>query len=510
MKWKIRLVKSGASAARRSTAETASPVRPPAKSGSAAAGREILSPKDRLGRKILEYGILGLLIWAPLPLASVEAWAILLIEIAAFGLFAVYLLLDRKPAQNPRLAEDLRFLRPAFFGLFAFLAFQILPLPAAVVHLLSPRAVALRAQYVPESAQGGLATLSLLPGETLASILELLACVLVGFLVLRTVNHRKQIRRIMLVLVGIGVFQALYGLFELARAHPRLLFYPKSYSLDSVTGTFVNRNHFAGYMEMIIPLALGLIISRLDVFGEPGTPFRARLARFVEKGLVQNVLLGAGLVVMAVALLLSNSRSGAVVLGLSFILVSILAAQHFGHTLFHQAWVRRTVRIVLVLIVLLGLYIGLETMVGRFEVDKLLQDGRPRYWGTVLTMVGQFPIFGIGYGAFGGVYQAYDTTGMEYALVHAHNDYLEYLVEMGLAGFGLLAFLVGLIFFKSFRTWSTRHHPEVKGLALGGLVSISALFLHSLTDFNLQIPANMLTFAVILALTLKTAYHRKS
>ncbi len=475
-----------------------------------AAVREVLSPKDRLGRKILDFGLLALLVWAPLPIASVESWSILLIEIAALFLFSIYLLLDRKPVLNPKLVSDMRFLRPAFFGLFVFLVFQILPLPALIVRLLSPRAAALRSQYVPESARGGFETLSLLPGETLASGLELLAYVLIGFLVLRTVSHRKQMRRMMMTLVGVGVFESLYGMFELSRANPRLLFYPKSYSLDSVTGTFVNRNHFAGYLEMVIPLALGLIISRLDLFGEPGTTFRARLARFIDKGLAQSVLLGAGLVVMAVALLLSNSRSGAVVLVLSFVLISILAAQHFGHTLFHQAWVRRVVRIALVLIVLFGLYVGLETMVGRFGVDKLLQDGRPRYWGTVLTMVGQFPLFGVGYGAFGEVYQAYDTSEMEYALVHAHNDYLEFLVELGLIGFGLLAFVIGWMLYKSFRTWSVRHHPEIKGLALGGLVSVAAIAIHSLTDFNLQIPANKLTFAVILALTLKTAYHRKS
>ncbi len=127
-----------------------------------------------------------------------------------------------------------------------------------------------------------------------------------------------------------------------------------------------------------------------------------------------------------------------------------------------------------------------------------------------MTMIGQFPLFGVGFGAFGGVYQAYDTTGMEYALVHAHNDYLEFLSELGVLGFGLLAFVAGLLLFKTFRMWMTRRHPELKGLALGGLASAAAILTHSMTDFNLQIPANALTFSVILALTMKTAYHRKT
>ncbi|MHB8054914.1 MAG: O-antigen ligase family protein [Candidatus Aminicenantales bacterium] len=480
------------------------------KSGSGADGYETLSPKDRICRKILDYGILALLVWTPLPIASVEAWSILVMEIGVFALYAVYLFMDRKPRPGIKLMEEIRHLRPVFFGLFLFLGFQMLPLPAMIIRVFSPRTAALRAQFVPVSAQAKMTTFSLHPGATLGAMLELAACVLIGSLILRTVTHRIQIRRIMLTLIGVGVFEALYGMFELYRNNPRLLFYRKTFNLDSATGTFVNRNHFAGYLEMVIPLALGLIVSRFDLFGEPGTPWRARLARFLNRGLAVNILLGAGLVVMAVGLLLSNSRSGVVVLALTFVLMSVLAAQAFGHTRMQKGWVRHIIQIAVLAIIGLGLYVGLEAMIGRFALDKLLQDGRPRYWGAVMTMIGQFPLFGVGFGAFGSVYPAYDTTGMEYALVHAHNDYLELLSELGIVGAGLLAFALGFILFKSFRTWMARRHPELKGLALGCLASSAAILIHSMTDFNLQIPANAFVFSVVLALTMKTVYHRKT
>ena len=375
---------------------------------------------------------------------------------------------------------------------------------------MSPRAAALRSQFVPASAAAKTATLSLVPGRTLAEALELAAYVLIGFLVLRMVTHRRDIRRIMFTLVAAGVFEALYGMFELYRKNPRLLFYRKTFGLESATGTFVNRNHFAGYLEMVIPLALGLFISRVDLFGEPGASWRARFQRLLSRGFASNLLLAGGLVVMSVALLLSNSRSGAVVLVFSFMLAFLLAAVHYGHARLRQRWVRRFLKISMAVVLLIVLVQGLETMIGRFSADKLLQDGRPLYWGTVLTMIGRFPLFGVGLGAFGEVFQAFDTTGMEYALVHAHNDYLEYLCELGFIGFGLLAFAVGWILFKSFQTWAQRRHPEIKGLALGGLVSVSAILLHSLADFNLRIPANALVFAVVLSLTLRTVYHRKT
>jgi hypothetical protein len=88
-----------------------------------------------------------------------------------------------------------------------------------------------------------LMSLSIAPGATLREGLFLAALFLLGFLVLKTVVRGRGIRTIIAVLIGSGVFQALYGLFELTRANPRLLFYPKVFNLDSVTGSFVNRNH---------------------------------------------------------------------------------------------------------------------------------------------------------------------------------------------------------------------------------------------------------------------------
>jgi hypothetical protein len=62
----------------------------------------------------------------------------------------------------------------------------------------------------------------------------------------------------------------------------------------------------------------------------------------------------------------------------------------------------------------------------------------------------------------------------------------------------------------SFLTWSKRRNPEIKGLAMGGIISVFIILIHSLTDFNLHIPANTLLFSVVLALTYTTVYHRKS
>ena len=93
---------------------------------------------------------------------------------------------------------------------------------------------------------------------------------------------------------------------------------------------------------------------------------------------------------------------------------------------------------------------------------------------------------------------------------HAHNDYLEYLAELGGMGFLLLlgGILTMLVF--SFLMWRVRRHPEVKGLVLGGMVAVVAMLIHSITDFNLHIPANMMLFALVLSLTIAAAFYRRN
>jgi hypothetical protein len=468
-----------------------------------------LSRKDEIRRKAVEYGIVALLIWTPLPLGSVHEWSILVIEIAALVLFGLTLMMDRPPQRNPKLAARLKWPRYALTGFLAFLVLQIVPLPAFLVRIFSPQAAALRDAYVP-SAAPAVTTLSLLPGRTLASGLEIAAYLMIGAVIVKTATHRRQFRRIVATLVAMGTFEAFYGLFEMLRRNPRLLLYKKELMLDSATGTFFNRNHFSGYLEMILPLAVGLILSRLDLLSGAPVKWRDRLARLAAKGAALNVLTGVGLVVMAIAILRSNSRSGAVILAVIFLLFFGMTAWQFAKARLRPGLAFKVLRISLLAILALSLYVGVDKMIGRFSLDRLLQDGRPQYWGKTMRMIGDFPLTGVGLGAYGQVYQAYDVMGMEYALVHAHNDYLEYLTELGIVGFVLLAGTVFFLFGDSIRTWAKRRHPEVKGLALGGIVSVLALFLHSLTDFNLRIPANALVLTVVLSLTFAVSYHRKT
>jgi O-antigen ligase len=464
---------------------------------------------DLLKRPLAEYVLLALLILSPLPAASVEDWSILALEIAA-ALAAAATLIQKPSPLNPKLEAKLRL--PGFLtlGLFAFLGLQIIPLPKGIARILSPAMVGLRERFDPAFASAKSLSLSLVPAQTAREALELLAYILIGWTVLRTVTHRRQILRYLSVLVALGTAQAFYGLFELYRDKPRVLFFPKVYNLNSATGTFVNRNHFSGYLELILPLALTLVIARIDIFSLAGKRWGEKLGQIPGRGFALNVLSLIGAVVMALAIVLSRSRSGVFVLFFIFLLFFLLAAYHFSKTRYRQTWIKTFLKASFGLIAVASLYVGVETTVGRFSDDNLLQEGRPQYWASVLHMVSDSPFVGTGWGTFGAVYPVYETVPLEGKLLHAHNDYLETLAEMGILG---AALLFGLIFWPlvdAFRVWSTRRHPGIKSLGMGGFVAVSAMLVHSLTDFNLHIPANAVLFSVVLALTVVTAYYRKS
>jgi O-antigen ligase len=461
--------------------------------------------------RIIQYGLLALIVLSPLPAASVNEWSILVIELAVLAMTGIYVLANDKPAINPRLEKKLKWPRYAFMALFAFIVFQTVPLPAFLVRFLSPGTFAFHKAFSPGFTGAGLLSLSIVPARTFGEGLELAAYVLAGFLVVRTVTRGREVRRIIAFLVAVGAFEAFYGLYELTTANPRLLFYKKVYSLGSVTGTFVNRSHLAGYLEMIIPLAIGLLIARLDFLSLGGAGLKAKLLHMTNKGLVPNLLLFAAVIVMSLGVVFSQSRAGIFTLVLTFILFVEFIVLHFGRFGPRRRWLRNFIWVTLLLITVSALYIGVGSTIQRFALDDLLREGRPLLWGNVGRIISVFPVFGTGLGTFVSVYPAYEKfAGPELLLVHAHNDYLEYISELGGIGFVLLFGAVLYIAVSSFLTWRGRRNPDVKGIALGGIISVLVILFHSLTDFNLHIPANMLLFAIVLALTFVTAFYRKT
>ncbi len=462
-------------------------------------------------RQAVDILVLAVLLFSPLPAASVGAWPLLAIQLAVAVAVGAALFVKDRPRLDPHLVPLLPWLKTGALVLFGYLLLQMLPLPAALVRLLSPGTYDFQRLYSPDFARLKFMSLSLVPSATFRAALELLTYVLLGFLVIRFITRGREIRRIILALVGMGVFQALYGIYEMTARNPRILFYKKVFSLDSATGTFVNRNHFSGYLEMIIPLALGFVVARMDLFSPGPMGFRKRIVLLTSRGAATSLLVLVGAIVMALGVVLSRSRSGFFVLVFSFFLFFEFAVFHFSRARIRQRWLKRFVRGTFLVVTVAALVVGIGSTIERFALDDLAHENRPLFWANTLRIVGDFPVFGTGFGTFVSAYPAYEKRGgPELLLVHAHNEYLEWLSELGILGAAVFLGLLFALAVTIYRQWTKRRNPEVKGLALGGIVSLAGAGIHAVTDFALHIPANAVLFTVVLTLTFVLGTYRKS
>src|SRR5262245_10607989 len=274
-------------------------------------------------RAALRLGIYAVLLFSPLPFGSVQPRAVLGLEIAAAGLAVVVawiLLLD--PSALP---AGVRSLWGPACGLALIAAVQLVPAPAALVRTVAEPTAAARsavAAVLPETGTS-VAPPSLSPPDTLDAVLRgvTLAVLLVAASI--AFDERRSVRRLGTVIVISATFQALYGATEYLSHHQHIFGYSKKYYLDSATGTFINRNHFASYLAMALPFALGpLIGGRVSLFGDRS--WRQRLIGLAESSNLLALLSGAAAVVIWIGVFLSYSRGG---LAAALVATFLLAVQ---------------------------------------------------------------------------------------------------------------------------------------------------------------------------------------
>ncbi len=257
---------------------------------------------------------------------------------------------------------------------------------------------------------------------------------------------------------------------------------------EGLGGPFVNRNHFAGYMEMLIPIPVALALSR-------ATRGEARLF-YVFAALI-----------MSIAEVASLSRGGMVSLaaGLLFLAAISVWRKRASHLERDSAF---SLRPAFLIIAMLGaiaagvIWIGADfDVLRRLANDPLttsVTTDRRGVWGDTLTMFAAHPILGTGLGAFETVYPIYGRGDGSFVIQFAHNDYLQVLSDGGLVG-GVLALWFIIVVFRSFAGGVKSRDPLVSAFALGAGAGIFAILVHSMFDFNLQIPSNALLFLVLCA-----------
>ncbi|MFN8625589.1 MAG: O-antigen ligase family protein [Candidatus Binatia bacterium] len=475
------------------------------------------------------------------------------------------------PSTSPRppLVRGGRFWATAPFRISTFrsglailtilLFIPLLPLPPRVLRILSPQTFAIavealpgwpaRAPFdalrqpldlqpprVPATADlpgaGAWRPLSLVPHDTVTT-LSLGAAYVVVAAVMAFYPWRNgglaAVNAVLTCLVAIGIFEALYGVSQTATgaSSPRLYWYE---CRSACMGSYLNRDHYAGLLEMIFPIALARAATwygtlRLEAGALRHAPSVFRTRFYIDAfSTTIGRLIGTAAValILLVAMAVSGSRSafGASVAALIIMVrlrpkgqsplltkegegggrVAGRRQTSPGPSLARRGtgWQRSPVLSGGIAAVAI-LWLTFPQLFGRFLQDD---PGRPALAADTVKMALGFPLFGIGLGNFSAIFPLFRPLTVDvwqFGVSDAHNDYLQWIAEAGmpaalltfalLAGFGRRV----LRALRNAEDWTPVNLTRW-GLATGVL----AMLLHSLTDFNLHIPANALVFAVLI------------
>ncbi len=435
---------------------------------------------------------LALLVWAPIPLGSNRAWAgaLLTLWVLVLALWWLSGQLRRSHALPPILREAWPMLLCGLLWL-GYVWLQLLPFPIGILKLLSPETahwyLAAAAPAAP-----GFAPLTLDRYATLDAACRSTAYIAFFVLSLMLLSTRDRIRFAAYALIASGVLQALYGALTSLQAPAGL-----------ASGTFANRNHYAAYLVMCLSVGVGVLIASLS--GAKSRSWGHFLKNLIQWMITPKMALRLGLVIMVIALVLTRSR-----MGNSSFFISLLITGAAGLLLAKRAtksMVILLVSLVAIDVFIVGTYFGTQRVIERIAQTSAQSEDRGEVATYALSMWEDYPVFGSGLGSFPVVFPRYSGQGTAVAYTHAHNDYMEFAAETGLVGIALLGLMVVMSFAAALRAQYLRRDPLMRGLSFAAMMGILALMIHSSVDFNLHIPANALTFMLLLAFAWISLYH---
>lgn len=438
------------------------------------------APSKTLERVLIS-AVLIFLFWLPLPLGSNRDWSVAVLMLVTcllgIGWAANALRRDRQPSPTLKAALPM-------VGLLLFCQFWVL------------------VQW--------LAGISVDPGATFQHLLLGCAYTVLFVVVVDLFRTRKRLSILLVTLVVSGTFQAFYGSVMTLSGIEWLLAGPKTSYLGDATGTFINRNHFAGYLEMTLGCGIGLLLALRDE-----RPFR--WVYLLETLLGPKARLRLALILMMIALVMSHSRMGNTALFSSLMVVGGLFLLINKQHRLRNSLILASLIVIDVLVV--SQYFGLEKLVDRIadtQLADVVVDGetlakanelRVNVYAVAVPLAKEHWLAGQGAGAFQVVLPRVAGADIPLEFDHAHNDYLEFAIDYGLLGTLPLALFVLCGLYHAQRALWQRESIYRSGAGFGISVGILALLIHSFADFNLQIPANAATYVVLCGIGVIANHH---
>ena len=334
--------------------------------------------------------------------------------------------------------------------------------------------------------------ISLYPGETRTAVFSLLAMFLLFLVVRNNALNPGATRRLCIALLINGSALAIFALIQFFSTPERGKIYWSYQSQGTSFGPFINRNHFAYYMNLCIGPSLGLLLACRS--GSPidySLSLTQRTLQAARELLLSPAALwiGGGIGLMLTSVMFCLSRGGTLAM-LSGAAVCFVFIAWIGARNLRLVTVLASVCISLALLMWFGLE-AIEARWGTLWSGEALEDGRMYVMSHAWPLISQFPVFGTGIGTFQFVeplaLHAAADVGSLYE--HAHNDYLEDLIEGGIVRLGLRIAAISWVFVYLFNAYR-RHVGKAEGaMALGLLFAFTSMVIHSFFEFGLYVPA---------------------
>lgn len=448
--------------------------------------------------KTLFWALVALLVWVPVPLGSNRPWAWSLLEVVVLTLSASWLVLWA--FGRTTVSQALRAAWPAclLLGIWlAYSALHFLPLPPSWVAFLSPEAARMQALTDVLGVKRDWLTLSVDPHASRAAFLKSLAYAGIFLLVLALVNNRDRVLTAVRVLVYAAVVHSIYAIL-MHLADSRIEHFGTVINHGgSASGTFVNRNHFAGHLEMVLALGIGLMIAGLR--DSPAGSWKRRVINIIEWVLSPKMILRLALCILVIALTSTHSRMGNTAFFAALLIAGVIGIALSRHA--PKSTVVLLASLIAIDLVIVGSWFGVERLAERIE-QTTVQEVREREDPAVhtLPMIRDYPVFGAGPGSFYATFPRYRPETIVSFFDAAHNDYVQFAAESGMVGVAILGLFVLLALKAAVGAQRRRHDPAMRGMSFASIMGTTAILIHSGFDFNLQIPANAAYFMVLLAL----------
>jgi len=450
---------------------------------------------EKVSRRIFPF-YLFVLFWIPIPVGSNRplAWGGLALVI--FTLLIIYLWnYAQARLRPPEISGNMIIVLGLMVFWLFFQVIQIIPLPIEYANILSPAMVDIKTSSSMEHLS--FVSLSMDPISSLHEVIKSTMYISMFLLTILLVNSRDRVRALLLTIVFIGVAQSVWGLMVGFIEQNQIRGMDNPEYMGQITGTFINRNHFAAFLNIAIAAIIGLALG--SGIREKRDIHRESYKHYWQSRILDwRIYLVPYFGLLVITLLFTQSR-GAITAFFMMALVSILALIVMKISV--KSLYKNYKLLIWLMVFMLIVFIADILSARLINLDSDI-DSRMSIWTTSIHIAKEFWLTGVGSGNFQFIYPVYDNGLIAARVEHAHNDYLELFVEQGIIGVSLLTLIVSVCIRNILVQIRLSKNLRRNAYSIAALAGITSFIIHSTVDFSYHIPANAVYFFVFLGVAM--------